>query len=64
MKYKASDLYDYISEFTEHDIMCECSESDRVINNYEPEEVFFKRGWRATKDGYLYCPKCAKKELD
>ena len=62
MKYTAWDLFEHIT--TRSDISCSsCKNSDYIYEAGEAEDFYFERGWRATKHGNVYCPKCAKKKL-
>jgi DNA-directed RNA polymerase subunit RPC12/RpoP len=61
MKYESSDLYDFIE--VESSIQCSnCGKGD-IDMGENSEDEFFKRGWRATKKGNVYCPECAFKKL-
>ena len=61
MKHEPMDLYDYIE--IESSIQCSnCGKDDLAIGDNR-EEYFFDKGWRATKNGNVYCPKCALKKL-
>lgn len=64
MKYKADDLYNYIT--TTHEIECiNCDTTDAIgdCDEIDALEYFFNEGWRVTKGEMVYCPKCAKKKL-
>jgi uncharacterized Zn finger protein (UPF0148 family) len=64
MKYEPFDLYDSIE--TECTITCSnCGRQSSVhgIESDNAADVYFDEGWRATKNGNVYCPKCAKKKL-
>ena len=65
MAYTSNDLYDFIEEETTCEITCSnCGKSEGTYGEaYWEKEGFFKKGWRATKRGNVYCPKCAKKKL-
>lgn len=60
----ADNLEDFIIEETTSEINCsKCSNYDGSQNELDyTKHIFFKKGWRATKNN-VYCPICAKKYL-
>lgn len=60
MKYEPMDLYYFI--MLESTIECSrCHKISGALGNGN-EEHFFDEGWRATKNGNVYCPECASKK--
>lgn len=63
-KPEAIDLVEYM----ETEIKIDCFGCDATDESWVADEVdfakdLFKKGWRVTSRGNVYCPKCAKKKL-
>lgn len=64
-KYTADQLNQHIYECIQSSVDCgNCQRSETLfVESYLAQEDFFQKGWRATKNGNVYCPECAKKKL-
>lgn len=65
-KKESIDLIEYME--TEIKIDCQsrgCEESDGgwCVDEVEFAKDLWKKGWRISRQGTLYCPKCAKKKI-
>ena len=63
-KYEPIDLWDSIE--TESTITCSncgIQSSLSFVDSDEATDIFFEEGWRGTKKGNVYCPKCSSKKL-
>jgi Zn finger protein HypA/HybF involved in hydrogenase expression len=60
----SDELYEHI--LTTAEIQCtNCRDTDVEMDSdeYYSSESFYNKGWRATRFGNVYCPKCASKKI-
>lgn len=63
-KYEPIDLWDSIeTECTITCSNCGTQSSLHCVDSCDATDIFFNKGWRATKSGNVYCPGCATKKL-